>query len=226
MAVLLAYVYVCAVAFGAITLGIALGATGEAPTRDRIMETFGPVVIGGIYLVMFSPLAAIYLIPYRVLIHVIGRPRSVALAAAGLVAVLIWSFAPERDVGRLAVGTLLLIGYAAVIRVPEQGFRTLPAAVQGAIVGILLTMIFPIVGSFAAIGWAAVNATRGRWAEAGAMAIAGTAGPGLLMLADLFREDVPSSNRLATGLLLMGTVFGASLLAIARRNRMSAASAA
>ena len=218
LAVLVAYLYVVAVVAGGISLGLDWIRTSEPPALDEIKDAFAGPVIGGVYLVLFSPIAAIYLIPYRCAVHFLGHPRAVAVAAAAVVAALLWASAPDRDVGRLVSATVLLAVYGLVVRLPGQGLRTLPHAVRGAIVGMLFSMVW-VIGSFAAVGWAAVKAARGSRSEAGAIAIGGTAGPGLLLLADLFREDVPDTNYLVVALLLGGVVLGLTFIAMAMRER-------
>jgi hypothetical protein len=169
--------------------------------------------LGCIFLAIYSPLAAIYLVPYRVVARVVGRPRFLAYALACLAALGLWAFSPSRDPLALVAATAILLGYAAIVPLPGVGLEAFPTLVRAAMFGILLSLIF-YVGSLAAVVWALRKAARGAWIEAGVIATAATAVPSLGLLGDLFRDDVPSENYLATGLMLLGTAFGLGALVV------------
>lgn len=212
-----AYWYVVLVVTGLVRLVAGMGASSG---RNPVTEALGPAILGGIYLVVGSPVVLLYLVPYRIAVRFLGRPRRIAIAGALLVAVLIWFASPSRDVAVLAGAVLVLVGYAVILRLPGEGLDAVPRAVRGAVLGILLSFVW-VIGSFVAVLWGAVLTKRGSWVEAGAIAIAGTMGPAVLLFFDLFRDGVPDANYLVTGLLLSGTAFGIGLLVVGRRTKAS-----
>jgi hypothetical protein len=212
MGLLGAYLWVVAILAGVAQLAVqgSMGGLGELLR----WALFAPM-----YLVFYAPAGAVLLVPYRVLVRVTRRPRPTAFAFAGVLTLLLALFAPDSNPMRLGLFGLGAGGFAAIVRLPgEQSYRSglgsLNPAVRGAVVGLLLSFVW-ILGSVAAVANSVYRARRGALAEAGALAIAGTLLPGVLLFLDLFRDGVPSVNYLVTGALLAGAALGFVLLGAA-----------
>lgn len=206
------YAFSLQVAFGLarLVLGIPSNSGG-----NPLEEALGWAIAGGMYLFLFSPMALLFLVPYRLaLLARRDTPRAMAFATAAVIAGALWLFAPQRELVGLVGATTALAGYAAIIRLPGDDLASLPSIVQHAISGLLLSLVW-IAGSLVAVIVAAAQLRRGRVGEAGALALAGTAGPAVLLFLDLFRDDVPRANYLVTAVLLAGAAFGFGLLGLA-----------
>lgn len=165
------------------------------------------------FAVFYSPLIAVFLAPYRVLVGLVGHPRLVALLTALVVTGFVGLMVQNVGTSSLVLVAIAATGYAAIMRLPGQTLAELPATVRGGIVGLALSFVW-IVGSIAALAWAAYLVRRAAWTEAGAVALAATAVPAMTLFADLFRDGVPAENYLVTAVLLGGMVTGMALLLI------------
>jgi hypothetical protein len=189
------------------------GSIADGWSGNPIEQAFGWATMGVWFAAFYSPLLVFVFVPYRLLVHVFGHPRAIAVLFASALTVLAAAVVENAQPGWLLFLAIFSLGYALLLRPPGQTLGDLPPLMRGGLVGFALSCIW-IVGSFAALGWAAYRASKGALGEAGAILLAGTAVPGLMLFADLFRDDVPGLNYALTALLL--GAMGAGVLALAR----------
>lgn len=219
VAILLAWLFALALAEAAVLLAASSdGSIAPGWAGDPIKQVFGSASLATWFMALYSPLLLIVFVPYRLLARALGHPRGIALGLAVAVTVLFGVVVQSADPGWIAVLGFFSIGYALLTRLPGQTLDSLPPLARGALVGFGLSCIW-IVGSLAAIAWGGYRASRGAQPEAGAILLAGTAVPGLMLLADLFRDGVPGLNYVVTAVLMAGLAAGVLMLLRAARTR-------
>ena len=208
IALLIVYLYATAVCQAIVLLLLSSdGSVGAGWGGNPIEQIIGWAMFGGWIAVFLSPLVAVVLVPYRIVVHVLGRPRAIALifaiAAAGVAPLLL----PQVEPSNLVVLGLVILGYAALLRMPGQTLAGLPAWLRGSVVGLALSQVW-IAGSVVGLARAAYRTTHGAKLEGGAIAFGATVIPTMLLFADLFREGVPAENYVITTVLAAGSAFG------------------
>ena len=191
------------------------GSVGAGWSGNPVMQVIGWVTFGGWIAAFYSPSLILILAPYRVVVHLVGHPRALAfvILPVGLT-VLAGAVMPLREPLSVFLVAAECFGYSLLFRIPGQTLTTFPSAVRGLIRGVALSCVW-LVGSIVAVAWAIYRATRGDWTEAGAMIVAGTAGPTILLFVDLFRDDVPGANYIITAGLLASLLVGVAALCAA-----------
>ena len=208
LAILLAYLFVFTLGQATVVLLTSPdGSIGAGWSGDPATQVLGVAVMTCFFSAFYSPLLVVVLIPYRLIVRFVGRPRAVAFGMALTITAMVGVLVPRVDYASVGVLGIALLGYAALLRVPGQTLAEIPSAVRGLIVGLTLSTVW-IIGSLIALGWAIRRAALGDWAEAGAVAVAGTAVPAVLLFMDLFRVSVPEQNYMITALLLSSLASG------------------
>jgi len=214
VAILLTWLFALALAQAAWMLATSTdGSIAEGWSGNPIEQVFGWASLGVWFAAFYSPLLGLVLVPYRLLARLFGHPRVIAVAVAASLTVLSVSVVENAEPGWLAFLAIFGLGYAMLMRLPGQNLDDLPPLVRGGLVGFGLSCIW-IVGSLVALGWAGYKASKGALTEAGATLLTGTAVPGVMLFADLFRDDVPELSYAITAVLLGG--LGAGVLALVR----------
>jgi hypothetical protein len=172
--------------------GLAGPGYGEPVPTRILLWSYGSMAFAVIW---FAPLPVLIgLTAYRVVVGVVGHPRAGALimAAGAASSVLL---IPGANLSWVAIATPVALLYGAMARLPGHGLDDLPEWIHGAVVGLALSF-FWVVGPLIAIAIATVDYRQGRRALAGWVLASAAALPAGLLIADLFRDDVPGLNYL------------------------------
>jgi hypothetical protein len=217
IALLITYIYLLSMVQAMSLLAFSSdGSIGAGWGGHPIAQVLGWAMFGGWFAAFAAPLVAVVLLPYRVIVHVAGHPRLIALAIGSLAAIGCVIALQDVEPSTLLVIAALILGYAAIIRIPGDDLTSLPRWLSGTIVGLALSAIW-LIGSIAGIALGAYRASRGDALEGGAIAFASTAVPGAMLFADLFRDSVPVGNYVIVAMLLGGIALSVWLLLKSQR---------
>jgi hypothetical protein len=156
------------------------------------------------------PILLVALAIDRLLFRAGGHPRVVAGFVAAATASLVL-LVPQAEPAWFVLACVESLAYAAILRLPGHGLGELATPVRGSVIGLSLSF-FWLVGSLVAIGMAVGEFHQGRRGAAGWILASGTSLPATLLLADLFRADVPGLNYLITAAFVAAGVIGLGLI--------------
>lgn len=214
MAIFLDVAFFVLLVHGGVALGLSSdGTVASGWSGPPILQVIDWAWGNVIYSLFLSPLVVLAVVPYRLLVHFLGHPRAMAVVTALGCATLAIALLPNLGLTDILELGSVAMGFALVVRLPGQTLAELPPLVRGGIAGLAMGFIL-VIGSCAALGWAADRAGRHEWAEAGALAVGSTALTGWLLFVDLFRDHVPDLNYFLVAILLAGFWSGVAVLVV------------